>query len=55
MRFLCAIVAVLVALGLQGCASLLGFDVRLGAPRPFWTDTKAGPDHCDSGPLIERR
>jgi hypothetical protein len=55
MRVLCAIVAVLVVLALQGCASILGFDVRLGTPRHFWTDTSAGPDRCDTGPLIERR
>jgi hypothetical protein len=52
---LCALVAVLVALGLQGCASILGFDVRFGVPRQFWTNTTTGPDRCDTGPMIDRR
>ncbi len=54
MRVLCALVAVVVVLATAGCARLLGFDVHFGAPR-FWTDTKAGPDRCDTGPLIDRR
>ncbi len=54
MRVLCALLAVLVVLATAGCARLLGFDVRLGPPAPFWTDNQAGPDQVQSEPLIRR-
>lgn len=54
MRLLCALLAVVVALATAGCARRLGFDVRLGPPAPFWTDTQAGPDQVQSEPLIRR-
>lgn len=44
---LCALVAVLVVVMLQGCA------LKFGVPR-FWIDNPSGPDRCDSGPLIRR-
>lgn len=54
MRLLCALLAVAIVLATAGCARLLGFDVRLGPPAPFWTDTQAGPDSLQSEPLIRR-
>lgn len=54
MRLLCALLAVVIVLVMAGCARLLGFDVRLGPPAPFWTDTQAGPGQVQSEPLIRR-